>query len=75
MKPGKRRLEVNLEELDRVPDGARQAPLSEADHDKLKDATRRSASKKLIIRTIGVQMSVDFFSNNQCGPFACELLR
>lgn len=30
-------MDVNLEELDRVLDGARQAPLSEGDHDKLKD--------------------------------------
>ena len=37
MKTTRRRIDVNLEELDRVLDGARQAPLSEADHDKLKD--------------------------------------
>ena len=34
----RRRVDVNLEELDRVLDGARQAPLSEADCDKLKSA-------------------------------------
>lgn len=38
MKTAKRRLDVNLEELDRVLDGARQAPLSDGDHDKLKGA-------------------------------------
>ena len=38
MKPARRRVEVNLEELDRVLDGARQSPLSEADYDKLKKA-------------------------------------
>jgi hypothetical protein len=32
------RLEVNLEELDRVLDQARQAPLSESDYEKLKSA-------------------------------------
>ena len=37
MKSARRRIDVNLEELDRVLDGARQAPLSEADHDKFKD--------------------------------------
>ena len=37
MKKARRRIDVNLEELDRVLDGARQAPLSEADHGKLKD--------------------------------------
>ena len=38
MKKTRRRIDVNLEELDRVLDGARQAPLSESDHGKLKDA-------------------------------------
>ena len=38
MKTAKRRLDVNLEELDRVLDGAKQAPLSDEDHDKLKGA-------------------------------------
>jgi len=37
MKTTRRRMDVNLEELDRVLDDARQAPLSEDDHDKLKD--------------------------------------
>jgi hypothetical protein len=32
------RLDVNLEELDRVLDQAREAPLSEPDYDKLKSA-------------------------------------
>jgi transposase len=38
MKPDRRRIDVNLEELDKVLDGARQAPLSDADYDKLKGA-------------------------------------
>ena len=40
MKKARRRIDVNLEELDRVLDEAREAPLSEADHDKLKDTLR-----------------------------------
>jgi transposase len=44
MKPGKRRLDVNLDELDQVLEGARQAPLSEADYDKLKDALHAMAA-------------------------------
>jgi len=44
MKPARRRIDVNLEELDRVLDGARQAPLSEADHDKLKSALHALAA-------------------------------
>ncbi len=44
MKPARRRIDVNLEELDRVLDGARQAPLSEPDYDKLKDALHAMAA-------------------------------
>jgi len=44
MKPPRRRIDVNLEELDRVLDGARQAPLSEPDYDKLKDALHAMAA-------------------------------
>ena len=45
MKPSKRRrVDVNLDELDRVLDGARQAPLSEADCDKLKSALHALAA-------------------------------
>lgn len=40
----RRRVDVNLEELDRVLDGARQAPLSEADCDKLKSALHALAA-------------------------------
>ena len=44
MKAVRRRIDVNLEELDRVLDGARQAPLSESDHGKLKDALHALAA-------------------------------
>jgi len=44
MKLPRRRIEVNLAELDRVLDGARQAPLSESDHGKLKEALHALAS-------------------------------
>ena len=44
MKPARRRVDVNLDELNRVLDGARQAPLSEADHDKLKGALHALAA-------------------------------
>src|SRR5271157_1228937 len=44
MKAARRRIDVNLEELDRVLDGARQAPLSEADHGKLKEALHALAA-------------------------------
>ena len=40
----RRRVDVNLDELDRVLDGARQAPLSEADCDKLKTALHALAA-------------------------------
>lgn len=44
MKSARRRVDVNLDELDQVLDGARQAPLSEADYDKLKDALHTLAA-------------------------------
>jgi transposase len=44
MKPARRRVDVNLDELDRVLDGAREAPLSEANYDKLKGALHTLAA-------------------------------
>ena len=38
------RIDVNLDELDRVLDGAREAPLSETDYDKLKGALHALAA-------------------------------
>jgi transposase len=49
MKKTRRRIDVNLEELDRVLDGAREAPLSESDHSKLKDTLHAMAA--LLIRS------------------------
>jgi len=43
-KSARRRVDVNLDELDRVLDGARQAPLSEADYEKIKDALHAMAA-------------------------------
>ena len=44
MKQSRPRIEVNLEELDRVLDGAREAPLSEEDHHKLREALHALAA-------------------------------
>jgi transposase len=44
MTPGRRRVDVNIEELDRVLDGAREAPLSEADCEKVKTALHAMAA-------------------------------
>ena len=44
MKATRRRVDVNLDELDRVLDGARKAPLSEADYDKVKSALHALAA-------------------------------
>ncbi|HEY6303196.1 MAG TPA: transposase [Terriglobales bacterium] len=44
MKTARPRVDVNLDELDRVLDGARQAPLSEDDYEKLKDALHALAA-------------------------------
>ena len=44
MKTARQRVDVNLDELDRVLDGARQAPLSEDDYEKLKEALHALAA-------------------------------
>src|SRR5487761_1922351 len=49
MKKARRHLDVNLVELDQVLDSALEAPLSEADHDKLKDTLHAMAA--LLIRS------------------------
>ena len=51
MKSGRRRIDVNLDELDQLLDGARQAPLSEADYDKLKGALHAMAAQLAPSRT------------------------
>src|SRR6266478_3283565 len=51
MKSARRRVDVNLDELDRVLDGARQTPLSEADYDKLKGALHALAGMLVRPRT------------------------
>ena len=42
MRVKRKRVDVNLEELDRVLDAAREAPLSEPEYEKLKDASARA---------------------------------
>ena len=44
MTPNRRRVDVNLEELDRVLDGARETPLSETDCEKVKTALHALAA-------------------------------
>jgi transposase len=46
-KPARRRIDVNVEELDRIIDGARSAPLSESDSEKLKTALHALAERFL----------------------------
>ena len=46
-KSRRRRIDVNVEELDQIVDRARQAPLSDADYDKLKTALHALIEKLL----------------------------
>jgi len=62
-KAARRRIDVNLEELDRVLDGARQAPLSEADHDKLKDTLHALAA--LLMRSRNTEKSSAVFKKSE----------
>jgi transposase len=65
MKPPRRRLDVNLEELDRVLDGARQAPLSESDHNKLKDTLHALAA--MLVRTRTTEKTSSVVENSEAG--------
>ena len=47
MKKTRRRMDVNVEELDRIIDGAKSAPLSESDSEKLKSALHTLAERLL----------------------------
>ena len=63
MKNARRRIDVNLEELDRVLDGAREAPLSEADHDKLKDTLHAMAA--LLVRSRNTEKTSAVLENRK----------
>src|ERR1700751_1839846 len=45
--PKRRRIDVNVEELDQIVDRAREAPLSDSDYDKLKTALHALIEKLL----------------------------
>jgi transposase len=63
MTPTRRRVDVNLEELDQVLDGARQAPLSETDYDKLKGALHALAA--LLVRTRNTEKTSAVLENSE----------
>jgi transposase len=63
MTPIRRRVDVNLEELDQVLDGARQAPLSETDYDKLKGALHALAA--LLVRTHNTEKTSAVLENSE----------
>ena len=48
----RRRIEVNLEELDQIIDRGRQAPLSESEGQKLKTAIHAMAERPLLSKTL-----------------------
>ena len=56
MKTARRRIDVDLVELDQVLDSALEAPLSEADHDKLKDTLHALAA--MLVRTRNTENGV-----------------
>ena len=61
----RRRVDVNLDELDRVLDGAREAPLSEADCDKLKSA----------LHALAAMLAPTAFAASMLAPFFNEARR
>ena len=64
MKPARRRrVDVNLAELDQVLDGARQAPLSEADYEKLKGALHALAA--MLVRSRNTEKTSDVLEKSE----------
>ena len=63
MTPMRRRVDVDLDELDQVLDGARQAPLSETDYDKLKGALHALAA--LLVRTRNTEKTSAVLENSE----------
>jgi transposase len=63
MKQPRRRIEVNLEELDRVLDGARAAPLSEEDHHKLREALHALAA--MLMRSRNTEKTSSVVGNSE----------
>jgi transposase len=63
MKTARRRIDVNLDELDRVLDGARQAPLSEDDYEKLKEALHALAA--MLVRPRNTEKSSAVLENSE----------
>ena len=71
MKPAKRRrIDVNLDELDRVLDGARQTPLSEADCDKLKGALHALAA--MLVRPRNTEKTIAVVETPEGSATECE---
>jgi transposase len=66
-KPHRRRIDVNVEELDRIIDGAKSAPLSESDSQKLKTALHALA-ERLLPRTKTEKISSVFSEEESAAP-------
>src|ERR1700676_4579949 len=66
MKTARRRVDVNLDELDRVLDGARQAPLSETDYEKLKGALHALAA--MLVRPRNTEKTSAVLEESETAP-------
>jgi transposase len=70
MKKARRRIDVNLEELDRVLDGAREAPLSESDHSKLKNTLHALAA--MLVRPRNTEKTSEVLEKSQDSEAGAE---
>lgn len=68
MKAARPRIDVNLDDLDRVLDGARQAPLSEDDYEKLKDALHALAA--MLVRPRNTEKTSAVLEDSETGAEA-----
>ena len=70
MKTARRRVDVNLDELDRVLDGAREAPLSESDHSKLKNTLHALAA--MLVRPRNTEKTSEVLEKSQDSEAGAE---
>ena len=70
MKSARRRVDVNLDELDQLLDGARQAPLSESDHGKLKEALHTLAA--MLVRPRNTEKASAVLEESGSGTHAAD---
>ena len=69
-KSARRRIDVNLDELDQVLDSARQVPLCDADYEKIKDALHAMAA--MLVRPRNTEKTSAVLEDEPTGEAATQ---